>query len=113
MADLGTIALLAALAAALYGVIANVFGAARRNVPLIRSGRNAALSVTLLLLVAAAVLIFSFVSRDFSVSFFESSSSAKLFSRFGPSTHAAITSGPAHAPRPTSSTPATGPRPLL
>ena len=69
MADLGTIALLAALAAALYGVVANALGAARHNVPLIRSGRNAALSVTLLLIVAAAVLIFSFVTRDFSVSY--------------------------------------------
>src|SRR5581483_4049313 len=51
-------------------------------------------------------------SREVSVSFFESSRAARLSSRFGPSTQAATTNGPAHAPRPTSSTPATGPRPL-
>ena len=51
-------------------------------------------------------------SRSFSVSFLESSSDARLSSRLGPSTQAATTSGPAQAPRPTSSTPATGPSPL-
>src|ERR1700758_1361533 len=50
-------------------------------------------------------------SRSFSLSFLESSKAARLSSRLGPSTHAATTSGPAHAPRPTSSTPATGPSP--
>ncbi len=50
-------------------------------------------------------------SRVFSVSFFESSSRSSDGCGFGPRTHAAMTSGPAHGPRPASSTPATGPSP--
>jgi len=69
MADLGTIALLLALAAALYGIVASAVGGARRNVLLIRSGRNAALGVSLCLVIAALVLIYSFVTRDFSVAY--------------------------------------------
>lgn len=69
MADLGTIALLVATAAALYGLVASALGAVRWNPTLIRSGRNAALSVSVLMLIAAGVLVYSFVTHDFSVSY--------------------------------------------
>ncbi len=78
MADLGTIALLLALAAALYGIVASAVGGARRNVLLIRSGRNAALGVSLCLVVAALVLIYSFVTRDFSVAYVAEHSSREM-----------------------------------
>ena len=44
-----------ALAAAAYGIVASALGASRRNIPLTRSGRNASLVVTGLILVAVAV----------------------------------------------------------
>ncbi len=78
MADLGSIALLLALAAAVYGVIASAFGAWRGRVPLIRSGRNAALVVSGLILTAAAVLVGAFVSRDFSVQYVAEHSSREM-----------------------------------
>jgi cytochrome c-type biogenesis protein CcmF len=78
MADLGTIALLVAVAAALYGIIASVLGAVRLNPPLVRSGRNAALSVSALMVIAAAVLVYSFVTRDFSVEYVAEHSSREM-----------------------------------
>jgi cytochrome c-type biogenesis protein CcmF len=78
MADLGSIALLLALAAALYGIVASAVGASRRNVPLVRSGRNASLVVTGLILVAAAVLVDAFVTRDFSVQYVAEHSSREM-----------------------------------
>ena len=50
-------------------------------------------------------------SRAAGVSSFESVSPSRRLASPGRSTHAATTSGPAHAPRPASSTPATGPSP--
>ena len=52
-------------------------------------------------------------SRLRAVSFLESVSSASADCGFGGSTHAAMVMGPKHAPRPASSTPATGPKPAL
>jgi cytochrome c-type biogenesis protein CcmF len=78
MADLGSIALLLALAAALYGLIACVLGARRSNFPLLRSGRRAALAVTGLLVFAAAVLIESFLTHDFSVRYVAEHSSRAM-----------------------------------
>src|SRR5579884_2388049 len=78
MADLGTIALLVAVAAALYGIIASVLGAVRLNPTLIRSGRNAALSVSALMVIAAAVLVYSFVTHDFSVEYVAEHSSREM-----------------------------------
>ncbi len=78
MADLGSIALLVAVAAALYGIIASALGAARRNPTLVRSGRNAALSVSVLMIVAAAVLVYSFVTHDFSVEYVAEHSSREM-----------------------------------
>jgi cytochrome c-type biogenesis protein CcmF len=78
MADLGTIALLLGLAAAIYGILASVLGAVRHNVLLVRSGRNAALGVSFCLVLAAAVLIYSFVSRDFTVQYVAEHSSREM-----------------------------------
>jgi len=78
VADLGTVALLLAVAAALYGILASVLGAARRDPTLVRSGRNAALSVTALLVIAAAVLIYSFVTHDYSVQYVAEHSSREM-----------------------------------
>lgn len=78
MADLGSIALLLALAAAAYGIITNVLGTISGRPLLVRSGRNAALSVTLLLIVAAAVLIYSLVTHDYSVRYVAEHSSREM-----------------------------------
>ncbi|HLZ08940.1 MAG TPA: cytochrome c biogenesis protein CcsA, partial [Chloroflexota bacterium] len=78
MADLGSIALLLALAAAAYGIVASAFGAFRRNIPLTRSGRNACLVVTGLILVAAVSLIDAFVTHDFSVQYVAEHSSREM-----------------------------------
>lgn len=78
MADLGSVALLLAFAAACYGIIASVFGARRRHVALVQSGRNASLAVTGLIVVAAVVLVYSFVTRDFSVRYVAEHSSREM-----------------------------------
>ncbi len=78
MADLGTIALLLALAAASYGILASVLGARRGNVALIQSGRNASLAVSALVVVASIVLVNAFVTRDFSVRYVAEHSSREM-----------------------------------
>src|SRR6266567_7561143 len=78
MADLGSLALLLAFAATCYGIIASVFGARRRHVALVQSGRNASLAVTGLVVVAAVVLVYSFVTRDFSVRYVAEHSSREM-----------------------------------
>jgi cytochrome c-type biogenesis protein CcmF len=78
MADLGSIVLLLALATALFGVVASALGGARGHVALVRSGRNAALFNTLLLVIAAGVLVGAFVTRDFSVQYVAQHSSREM-----------------------------------
>jgi cytochrome c-type biogenesis protein CcmF len=78
MADLGTIGLLVALVAAAYAILASTLGAARRNVALIRSGRNAALAVGIVLPICAAVLVYSLVTHDFSVNYVAEHSSREM-----------------------------------
>ena len=78
MADLGTIALLLAAAAAIYGIITSALGAVRGDSTLVRSGRNAALSVTVLMVLAAAVLIYSFITHDFSVRYVAAHSAREM-----------------------------------
>ncbi len=65
MAQLGSGALIIALALAVYGILAGVIGA-RRNVPeLVDSAVRAVWGVTALVLVAVASLITAFVTHDF------------------------------------------------
>src|SRR5690348_5978766 len=78
MADLGSLVLLLALAVVLYGLLASAFGGARQNLPIIRSGRNAAFATSGLLVVAALTLIYSFVTRDFSVAYVAEHSSREM-----------------------------------
>jgi cytochrome c-type biogenesis protein CcmF len=78
MADLGTIALLIALATALYSVVASALGGQRHHTTLIRSGRNASLATTALVVIAALVLIGAFVSRDFTVRYVAEHSSREM-----------------------------------
>jgi len=78
MADLGTLVLLLAQAVALYGLLANAFGGARKNLPLILSGRRAAFATSGLLVVAALTLIYSLVTHDFSVAYVAEHSSREM-----------------------------------
>ncbi|HEX5416022.1 MAG TPA: heme lyase CcmF/NrfE family subunit [Chloroflexota bacterium] len=78
MADLGSLVLLLALAVVLYGLVASALGGARQNLPLIRSGRNAAFATSGLLVIAALTLIYSFVTRDFSVAYVAEHSSREM-----------------------------------
>ena len=65
LSDAGYIALILALGAALYGSAASVLGARLGIAPLTASGRNATYVVALLLAMTAAILVYSFVTRDF------------------------------------------------
>ena len=67
LTDTGYISLALALIASFYGAVASIIGV-RWSVPsLIASSRNAMYVVALLLLVASAVLAYSFLTRDFGV----------------------------------------------
>ena len=63
--DLGYISLLLAFATALYAVVASVTGARWRLGELLASARNGVWAVAGLLLIAAGVLVYSFLTRDF------------------------------------------------
>ena len=69
MADLGAIVVLAAFVVASFGVAASIVGHLRGISPLIISGQRAALSVSLLAILATAALIYSFVTDDFTVAY--------------------------------------------
>ena len=69
MADLGAIVVLAAFVVAAFGVAASMVGHLRGISPLIISGQRAALSVSLLAILATAALIYSFVTDDFTVAY--------------------------------------------
>ena len=69
MADLGAIVVLAAFVVAAFGVAASIVGHLRGISPLIISGQRAALSVSLLAILATAALIYSFVTDDFNVAY--------------------------------------------
>ncbi len=78
MADLGFIALLFALAIALYSAVASAWGAWRRYPELVQSGRNGVLAVAGLLIVAAAVLFYLFLSYDFQTAYVANYSSREM-----------------------------------
>ena len=69
MADLGAIVILAAFVVAVFGAVASVVGHLRGVSPLVVSGQRAALSVSLLTILAAAALIHAFVTDDFTVAY--------------------------------------------
>ncbi len=78
MADLGSVALLLAAAVTIYGILANVLGILRRDPALLASGRHAAWSTAILMAIAAAVLVYSFVTHDFSVRYVAAHSSREM-----------------------------------
>ena len=67
MSDLGTIALMIALAACLYGTVVPHLGVRTNNWNLIRSAQNASIISFFLIAVASGVLIHALVVSDFSV----------------------------------------------
>ncbi|MBI2755242.1 MAG: heme lyase CcmF/NrfE family subunit [Chloroflexi bacterium] len=78
MGDLGYIALVGALALAVYAAGASLIGAWRLNGPLIASGRNAALGVTVLFTAASFTLLAAFVANDFSLRYVYDNSSRAM-----------------------------------
>ena len=69
MADLGYIALLVALFVSLYSVFAFVVGARRANERLLESARNGFLATLALVTVAVGALLYSLLTRDFSIAY--------------------------------------------
>ena len=65
--DAGYLSLVLAFLASVYGVVAIVSGLRLGAPPLLSSGRNAMYLVALLLVVASAILAYSFVTHDFGV----------------------------------------------
>ena len=67
MSDLGTIALMIALAACLYGTVVPHLGVRTNNWNLIRSAQNASITSFFLIAIASGVLIHALVVSDFSI----------------------------------------------
>ncbi len=78
MTDLGSFALVFALAVTLYAVVAAFRGGWSRQMDLVRSAENSVLVIFALLSIAAAGLIYAFVTRDFSIEYVASYSSRDL-----------------------------------
>jgi cytochrome c-type biogenesis protein CcmF len=76
--DLGVIAIVLALAFAVYTPIVAVLGAVRGSEALVTSARRAVLVVTAFLLLASAALIISFLLHDFGVSYVAQHSSLSM-----------------------------------
>ena len=66
MADFGTISLMAAFAACLYGTVAPHLGVRTNNWNLIRSAQNASILTFFLVAVASGILIQALIVSDFS-----------------------------------------------
>ncbi len=78
LADLGQMALLLALAVAIYSILAAVMGARRRMPELVVSAENGALAVFGLTLVAVLILIYSFITHDFRIEYVAENSSRSM-----------------------------------
>ena len=78
MSDLGTIALMIALAACLYGTVVPHLGVRTNNWNLIRSAQNASIISFFLIAVASGVLIHALVVSDFSIFYVWRNSSADM-----------------------------------
>ena len=74
----GQLALVLALLATGYAVVASVMGVARRSPELVMSGRYGFYSTVILLLVATAALVHAFVTNDFSVRYVAENSSLAM-----------------------------------
>ena len=78
MSDLGTIALMIALAACLYGTVVPHLGVRTNNWNLIRSAQNASIISFFLISLASGVLIHALVVSDFSIFYVWRNSSADM-----------------------------------
>src|SRR6476620_10485389 len=74
MASLGSFLLLLTFVVAAYAAAASIAGARRRNNKLIESGIGAFYTVAALLTVASGIIIYSFVSGDYSIRYVQRSS---------------------------------------
>ena len=78
MSEIGRLAIVLAWIVALWGVIASVAGALRRNRNLIASGSHAAHAFSALTGIAVAALLYLLLTRDFNVEYVASYSSSTL-----------------------------------
>ena len=78
MADIGYIALLLALPASIYAVIALIVGERKGHSQLVASGRNAVLAVCGLVLLASIALLHALVTHDFELDFVYSYTSSDM-----------------------------------
>jgi cytochrome c-type biogenesis protein CcmF len=78
MPALGSFLLLAAFVACAYAIAASVAGARRRSWRLVSSGTGAFHLVTALMTVASGVIVYSFVSNDYSIKYVQRYSDAAL-----------------------------------
>ena len=76
MASLGALLLLLSFVTAAYAVAASVAGARRRNTRLIESGIGAFYTVAALMTVASGIIIYAFVSGDYSIRYVQRYSDA-------------------------------------
>src|SRR5688572_25678337 len=78
MASLGHIAIVGALALAVYAIVASIVGTRRRLPELVASGENAAWGVTALYTTAAVALLAAFATHDFSIRYVFDHSSREM-----------------------------------
>lgn len=84
MPNIGYISLVVALAASIYGIIAFVLGAVKKNEGTVKSGKVAVLAVAVFSSVATLVLLYYLMSGDYSIKYvYEyTSSDLPVFYRF-------------------------------
>src|SRR5438874_10497230 len=75
MDRLGTFALMVALALAVYGLVASILGARRRQVLLVESARTAAFSLAAAVVVANAAMLAAILANDFGIAYVAANSS--------------------------------------
>ncbi len=78
MADIGYVALVLALIAAVYSAIAFVFGVRGKHQALINSARNSLLAVCGLVSISVAALLYALVTHDFQIEYVASYTSRDL-----------------------------------
>jgi cytochrome c-type biogenesis protein CcmF len=78
MVELGYIAMLLALAAALYGIAVSVIGACSRNDDLVGSGQHSVLAVGGLVTIAVGALVYAFLTHDFQVEYVAANSNREM-----------------------------------
>src|SRR4030067_919089 len=78
MADIGYIALLLALVAAIYAAISFIFGARGRHSALVDSAKNSLLAVCGLVSISVGALLYALLSHDFQIEYVASYTSSTL-----------------------------------